>query len=187
MRLFSTVLLAVLLGGCAPRVAPTSLASDETPTVLVLVRHAEKAAEPAADPPLTVAGEARARALADALADAGVEAVVASQFRRTMETGAPLADRLGVEVETRPLTGDPAEAARTLALDLAVEYRGRTVLVVGHSNTIPTMVNALTGLSLVDLDDSDYDGLYVVVLDGGGPGASARLVHAQVGAPDPSR
>ena len=68
-----------------------------------------------------------------------------------------------------------------MALDLAREHAGRTILIAGHSNTIPAMVNALTDLTLPDLDDTDYDGLYIVVLDGAG----ARLVRGQVGAPDP--
>lgn len=174
----SVLALALLLGACSPQMAPP--AAPEAATVLILVRHAEKAAEPAADPPLTEAGYARAIALADALEDAGVEVLIGSQFRRTVDTLVPLADRLGVEVETRPLTGDPAEAARALALDLAREHAGQTVLVAGHSNTVPAMIAALTGEPMADLDDTDYDGLYVVVLDGGG----ARLVRAQVGVPD---
>lgn len=167
----------VLLGACASAPPP----SPEAATLILLVRHAEKAAEPAGDPPLTEAGQARAEALADALMDAGVDVIVGSQYRRTTDTVAPLAARLGVEVEARPLEGNPGEAAAAVARDLAEAYAGQTVLVAGHSNTIPSMVNALTGLSLADLDDSDYDGLYVVVIDGGG----ARLVRGQVGAPDP--
>lgn len=173
--------LALFLGACASRTAPPP--AGESATVIVLVRHAEKAATPAADPGLTDAGRARALALADALDRAGVEVLVASQFRRTVDTLAPLAARLGEEVRVAPLEGDPAEAAHALALDLLEEYPGRTVVVAGHSNTIPSMVSALTGEPMADLADTDYDGLYVVVHDG----ARARLVRAQVGAPDPER
>ena len=103
------VLLAVLalLAACAPPPAT----SDTAPTVFVLVRHAEK--EGGQDPGLTAAGQARADALADVLAAADVDLIVGSQFRRTTDTVAPLADRLGLAVETRAL--DLADSPRSAA------------------------------------------------------------------------
>ena len=44
-----------------------------------------------ADPLLSSAGEARAARLATMLAEAGVKAIYASEFRRTQDTGKPLA------------------------------------------------------------------------------------------------
>jgi hypothetical protein len=82
----SVLLVAILLG-----VHPT-LSTAQTPertglpALVLLVRHAEKAAEPADDPPLTAAGAERAQALATALQDAGVTAIITTPLRRTRET-----------------------------------------------------------------------------------------------------
>ncbi len=156
-------------------------AQAQAPTVFVLVRHAEKGA--GSDPSLTEAGRARAEALRDALLGAGVEHVVASQFARAQETVTPLADALGLAVEVRPLEGgDAVAAARAQALALAEGYRGRTVVVAGHSNTIPAMAGALTGADLPEWDEADYDNLLVVTLPPSGP---PRLLRARYGAADP--
>src|ERR1700694_910208 len=85
--------------------------------VLVLVRHADKAAEPADDPPLTAAGAKRAQDLAAALRTAGVTAIITTQLRRTRETAQPLATALGlvaqvVNVGERALVSNPAPDAR---------------------------------------------------------------------------
>ena len=146
----------------------------------MLVRHAEKLG--GSDPGLTDAGRARAEALAAVLADAGVDHLVASQFRRTTDTAAPLAARLGLEVETRPLDLDDAPASSVeIVRELAASRPGRTVVVVGHSNTVPAMAQALTGVALDDLDEADYDNLFVVLYDGD----RGRLIRSRYGAPDP--
>src|SRR5207237_6364815 len=67
------------------------------PTVVILVRHAEKAAQPAADPALTEIGERRAASLVQIAREAGVAAVVTTQFARTRLTGQPAARALGLE------------------------------------------------------------------------------------------
>ena len=53
-------------------------------------------------------------------------------------------------------------------------------MIAGHSNTIPRMVNALTGLPLGDLDEADYDNLFVVLHDG----TDGRLIRSRFGAAD---
>ncbi len=169
---------------CAATLAmvPATAATQE-PTVVILVRHAEKAAEPANDPPLTPAGEARAAALAGALRDARVAGIVSTQFRRTLETAAPLARALGLVPDTVRAGGRTAELhAQAVAAHVRARYAGRTVLVVGHSNTIPPIIAALGGPRLPDLCDPEYAHLFVLVLRADG---TASLVDGQVGTPDP--
>ena len=175
MRLRLLPLLLLVAVGSLP-----VQAQDAAPTVFFLVRHAEK--QTGSDPSLTPEGQARAEALREALRDAGVQHLVASQFARTQQTTQPLAEALGLPVETRPLdTADAVASARHVIRALADDYRGQTVLVAGHSNTIPAMIGALMGTEMPEWDERDYDNLIVVILDGDTP----RLIRARYGAPDP--
>ena len=154
-------------------------AAAQTPTLVFLVRHAEKAAAPADDPPLTAVGEARARALAGALAHAGIGAIISTPYARTRGTAAPIAAQLGLTVETVPVAGGVAAHATAVA-ETVRRHAGKAVLVVGHSNTIPAIAAALGAPRLPDLCDEEYDQIYVVQLM---PGGEARFARARYGAP----
>ena len=177
MRLAITALALATGLGATAALRP----SVEPPTVAILVRHAEKADAPANDPPLTAEGSARAQALVEVAKYAGVQAVITTQFARTKLTGEPTAKALGVPNEVVAASGgrhaqDVADAIRT-------KHRGHTVLVVGHSNTIPAIVGALGAPRPADLCDSDYDRVFVVIIPDSGP---ARLVQSRFGAPSPA-
>jgi len=153
-------------------------------TTVMLVRHAEKAAagDPefagasAADPPLTAAGRARAGALARTLAEAGVTAVFASQFQRTQLTVRPLAEALGLEVQQFP-----AADVTGLAELVARDHAGGVVVIAGHSNTVPALVEALGAGAVAPIEESwEYDNLYIVTVDGDG---GADVVTLKFGAP----
>jgi len=64
--------------------------------IVVVVRHAEKAANDPKDPDLSPTGQARAETLARMLKDAGVTAIFTSEFKRTQETAAPTSKSIGV-------------------------------------------------------------------------------------------
>lgn len=171
-----SLLVTVLLSCLACAVTPKAAApAPQTPTVVLLVRHAEK--EPGDDPPLTPAGEARARALVEVAGRAGVSAVYSTPTRRTRATAAPLAAQLGLTVREREAGPKQVPA---FAAALREEARGRTVLVVGHSNTVPQLVEALTGVRVAPVADAEYDRLYVLTLPAAGtPG----LLEVRYGAP----
>jgi broad specificity phosphatase PhoE len=143
---------------------------------VVLVRHAEKA-DASADPVLSEAGKARALALADALADAGVGAIITTQFQRTRLTAAPLGERVGVTpaVVTAASGRDHAEDVAAKVRELA---ESGTVVVVGHSNTVPAIVKALGGPDVGAIDDSSYDNLFVVTITEAG----TRVIRTRFGA-----
>ncbi|HVZ49819.1 MAG TPA: histidine phosphatase family protein [Gemmatimonadaceae bacterium] len=172
------ILLAVAGLAVLPVAMPAQAPS--APTVVIVVRHAEKAAAPAADPPLTDAGVARARALAAAVAAAHVDAVITTQLTRTRETARPAAEARGLPMETVPTGGTTAEHAARVATAVR-KHRGHTVLVVGHSNTVTAIIAALGGPALPELCDSQYSTLFTLVLDG----PTARLVTSTYGAPSP--
>jgi broad specificity phosphatase PhoE len=180
MRVLILSLAALLAGGTPSTRAPVT----SPPTVVLLVRHAEKAAQPTQDPPLTDAGSARARALVQVARDAGVTAIVTTQFDRTRKTAEPTAVALRIRPEIVE-AGPVAPHAKAVA-DRVLEHAGGTVLVVGHSNTIPAIIGALGAPQPRDLCDSEYDQLFVVVIGDTGP---PRLIRSRYGAPsvdDPS-
>lgn len=172
---------AVVLGagaaGATGVLAPPAAA--QSPTLVFIVRHAEKAAEPAADPPLTTAGAARAAALADLLANANIGAVISTPYVRTTTTAQPTAGKFGVPVETVAISGGVAAHAQAVAQAVRA-HAGKSVLVVGHSNTITAIAAALGAPRLPDLCDSDYDQLLIVELAATG---APRFVRARFGAP----
>jgi broad specificity phosphatase PhoE len=153
----------------------TAAAQTAAPTTVILVRHAEKASAPAADPALTPAGEARARALLDAVKDAGIDAIITTQFARTKSTAAPAAATLGIAPEVVAAGGanHPQEVAAAIR-----RHAGHTVLVVGHSNTIPAIIAALGGPQPPAICDEQYDDLFVLTVPAAGP---ARLIAAKYG------
>lgn len=145
------------------------------PTV-VIVRHAEKV-DASADPALSEAGQARAAALAAALKDAEVGHVLVTPLRRTRDTAAPVAAAAGVTPEAVSLDGGAdAHVAR-----LIERVRGlpedATVLVVGHSNTVPKIARALGASSTTDVPDCEYDRL--IVLDAGGTSGAVAARYGQ--------
>jgi len=157
----------------APEVTTAPTTAAQTTTVL-LVRHAERQGQEDALSPL---GEARAEALAHVAAAAGVDAVYHAATGRTRETARPLAERLGITpVEHPPLAVGP------LAERIRAENAGQVVLVVGHSNTVPAIVEALGGPAMPDLGHDAYDDLFVVTL---GTDGTANALHLQFGAETP--
>jgi len=167
---------------CAPAAAGGQGARAAPLTIVMLVRHAEKANETEDDPELSRVGQSRAEALAAALADAGVASVVVTQRRRTGLTAAPLTARLGLAPDTVPTGGTVASHAARVAARIRERHLGRTVLVVGHSNTIPPIMAALGAPALPDICDGTYDQLFILVLR---DGVASGLTRARFGAASP--
>ncbi|MFN8572447.1 MAG: histidine phosphatase family protein, partial [Gemmatimonadaceae bacterium] len=144
MKRLLTALVALSLTAAAP--------SGRSDTLVLVVRHAEKAG-PTGDVPLSADGQQRAQALVGVARDAGVSAVVTTQFQRTRQTGAPVAEALGITPEVVAAAADTKEHARQVAELVMGKHRGQTTLVVGHSNTVPAIVAALGGPTMRDLCD----------------------------------
>jgi phosphohistidine phosphatase SixA len=139
-----------------------------TPTTIYFVRHAEKAKTGGADPDLSPEGIARAGRLAEMLQSVPFDALISTQYKRTQNTLTPLAEKLGIERRTMR-----AEDEAGLVAELLGPLNGRTVLVCGHSNTVPSMIAALGVAHPPAIQDSDYTNLFCVVIDSSG----ARLQH----------
>ena len=142
-------------------------------TTVILVRHAEKAVVQGDDPPLSETGHKRAAALRHTLEKAGVSAIFVSQFQRTQQTVEPLAKALKIAPKQ-------IEAVKIDALvsQIRQKHRGETILIAGHSNTIPAILKTLEVNEIPTIADSDYDDLFVVTIPKSGP---PRLLHLQYG------
>jgi len=129
-------------------------------TVIYLMRHAEKVEDNTVDPDLTPEGKARAQVYASILRDENVTAIFSTPYIRTRKTAEPTASIHGLAIQEY----DPAQPK-----DLAeiLKTLSGTVLVTGHSNTIPELVNMLTGENMPALDDRVYDRVYRVTLEDG--------------------
>jgi broad specificity phosphatase PhoE len=172
---------AFVLASLSLLMAASPLAAQQAPTVVIVVRHADKAAAPANDPPLTEVGVARAAALAEFLRDAKVGAVLHTPTTRTRETARPTAELFGITPEIIPLGPMPVVSAAVR--EMVAKHAGKTILVVGHSNTILPWIAALGGPTRPDLCDHQYDGIYTLVIGGG----SVRMVEGRYGPPNPAQ
>jgi len=132
----------------------------EKATVVYLVRHAEKAKEGGRDPVLTQEGMDRADRLQVILKDVGIDKVYSTEYQRTQLTAAPTAKISNQKV----LSYNPRDL-KGFAESLKKEQLGQEILVVGHSNTTPTLVNELLGMEKYpQIEESAYGHFFVVVL-----------------------
>ena len=176
MRLATCLFAATLLAGCAsPSMKAAGLAPADAPLEFVVLRHAEKATGAGDDPPLVAAGHARAAAIAALLADAPVTAVYSTAYARTRETAMPTA-----AAHALPVTPyDARQPADALAAMLRATHAGGTVVVVGHSNTVPEIASALCGCEVAAMDETEYDRLLRVRIPPRGP--ATLVVERQPG------
>ena len=159
---FFLVGYALLLAACTS-IPSTSL--DNTNTEYVIVRHAEKSTDDARDPSLSEAGYVRAQDLARLLVDSPISAAYATKYQRTQQTAAPTADAHGLSISTY----DAMLPAAQLATQLRTSHaNGGTVLVVGHSNTVPDIAATLSGQETDAMPESECDRLYRVRIDNEG-------------------
>jgi 2,3-bisphosphoglycerate-dependent phosphoglycerate mutase len=108
--------------------------------------------------------------LAGILQDAGVDAIFVTDFARTAETAAPLARALDRPLNVVP-KGDPQE----LAEKLRKEQAARTVLLVGHTDTLPGLASALGHAEPLKIESHDYGNIFVLTARGDGPPGFLRL------------
>ena len=141
----------------------------QSSTVVIVVRHAEKATDDPRDPSLSEAGQVRAQALAKALEHSSLDAAYSTQYRRTRLTAEPAAKAAGLDVQVRPIDGNNAATyAADLARDLRALPAGSTALVVGHSNTVPELVQAISGQPAAPMPETEFDRYTVITLDADG-------------------
>jgi len=166
--------------------AQAATAQEEfKPITVFLIRHAEREDEPRQDPPLKKEGVARSQELARLLSGAGIKAIFTSQFARTKQTAEPLATKLGLTATSFTLKSNPSNP-RQIAVESTAEVTnkileraGESVLVIGHSNSIPDVIKMLGGDVVPTIDERKFDDLFIVTVYAKG---KAKVVQMKYGA-----
>ncbi|MBH8556905.1 phosphoglycerate mutase family protein [Hymenobacter negativus] len=154
--------LAAFVGPAAAQApAPIKVKSKIKPlvTTIYIVRHAEKdSTSDRADPTLSPLGQTRALALRQTLLRHHPAALFTTDTKRTRATLAPLAEALKLE----PQTYDP-KRGRDLADRILKEYAGKSVVIVGHSNTVLSLIDDFGATPPVEeIGEQDYEYLFTV-------------------------
>ena len=124
----------------------------QVPTIYVS-RHMRK--EAGDDPSLSAAGAAEAVRLAQLLENRGIAAIFVTPTKRSRETAEPLAKATGAAVETYDPRDNAALARRVAAIP-------GSVLIVGHSNTVPDIVAAVGGTTPGPMTEEDFGRLFAI-------------------------
>lgn len=146
MSLLRLLLLVLSLG------AASCAGAQGSPTYVMRHLHTP---EGVPDPDLTEEGRRVAARLSDWFGGKRLAAIYVSDFKRTRQTAAPLARRLGLT----PKIYDPRDTPALLA---AVLGEAGPVLIVGHSNTVPGVVEALGAARPAPLSHPDFGDLWIV-------------------------
>lgn len=145
--LLTAIGLCWLVGGCAGSGGQT----------VHVIRHFDTPKD-VQDAELTAGGRARADALVGWFADKPLDAIFVTPFRRSRQTIAPLAEARGIE----PTTYEWKDQAATIA---RIRAAGGSVLVVGHSNTVPDLVEALGGARPGPMVHEDFGDIWTLAAE----------------------
>lgn len=141
---------------------PLSAAAQKHTTIYI-VRHAEKdLSDPAnTNPPLNEAGLQRAASLSNVLKKKKITAVFSTHYTRNLQTAAPLCQR----IKKDPTIYDPKKNDQ-LVEQIRKEFANKAVLIIGHSNTVLSIVKAFGGNpSLQEIRDDQYNLLFKLTLE----------------------
>ncbi|MFC5044720.1 phosphoglycerate mutase family protein [Aquimarina hainanensis] len=158
MKHICIFLFSILIIGCS---SPTTSTTSET-TTYFLIRHAEKdLSDPRnPNPMLTEKGNIRAKKWAAILAPSSIDYVYSTQFLRTKLTATPIAQKNKVPITTYAPN-------KLLSKDFKQKTKGKTTVIIGHSNTIPSFINTLLQKKKYDdLEHEDYGKLFIIKITG---------------------
>ena len=158
------LILTILLGGnaCESKAQDMQNSQDKEFTTFYFIRHAEKdTIDPSnRNPDLLNIGFERAERWAEIFEACNLDAVYSTNFKRTMHTAMPTAASKKLQILELEYPNIPYDS-------LVSNYKGKSVLFVGHSNTTPEMVNHFLGAKQYEfMDEDDFGSLFVVTLMG---------------------
>jgi 2,3-bisphosphoglycerate-dependent phosphoglycerate mutase len=165
------LLLAIMLVSCNNTTSDTKVEEveqDNQVTTFYFIRHAEKDLSEGSDPGLTEKGSNRASQWVNYFFLKDVDHVISSDFNRTRQSAQPLATAKKLDMELY-------DARTATGKSLLEQYRGKTVVLFGHSNTINTYANDLqSDTTYKELDETDYDHYFIVRVDDDGNSSASK-------------
>lgn len=171
IALCGLILMFVTGASGSPRTLSTV---NQSSTVLILVRHAEKKIVPPEnkDPDLSPAGQSRAEEIARMFSDSDIAAIFATQYKRTQQTAKPLADKLKLTV-----TQVEAKQTAELVKQIRANYSGKAVFIAGHNNTVPEIIAAMGGPQLPIIPETEYDNLFILTIQSDGKATLVKMKY----------
>ncbi len=168
MKKFTFLIFALLIA--LPSVAQES---ESSTTTYYLIRHAEKdrSDKTNKDPHLIEKGIKRAKHWAQVLKNVEFDMVFSTNYNRTKETAKPTAELQNVGISIY----DPRNVD---IKEFMQKTKGKTVLIVGHSNTTPMFTNSLLGEKKYDMIADDNNGnLYIVTINNSSKSSSLLSIN----------
>ena len=153
-----TIFFSLILGVTNPSDELKMEVQQEPVSTYYLIRHAEKDRSDSSNrnPDLKKEGLDRAKKWAEVLKDIDFDAVYSTDYNRTIQTAKPLADLKKLEIMKY-------NASKLFAPNFEKATKGKTIMIVGHSNTTPQFANAILGEKKYEnLDDSENGALFIV-------------------------
>jgi len=150
----------------------TACTSDKS-TTYYLIRHAEKDRTDKTNnnPNLNKNGQERALRWADHFKNVKFDAIYSTNYNRTLQTATPTAKSKNIKIQKY----NPRKMYDSI---FQLETKGKTVLIVGHSNTTPAFVNMILGnKKYEDIDDNNNANLYIVKISGDKKTSSLEIVE----------
>jgi broad specificity phosphatase PhoE len=136
-------------------------------TTIILLRHAEKdtavhgSTAMTANPPLSKEGKQRVVRLVSILEKYQVDEIYSTDYTRTKETIIPFANKINKPIQLYDPKTLPAFAEQ-------LRNTNKTIIVIGHSNTAPALVNLLIKENkFKSLDDNEYGTYWIVKIKDG--------------------
>ncbi|BAO56146.1 hypothetical protein NMS_2137 [Nonlabens marinus S1-08] len=155
-------LLCFAIISCNNSTSQSDAETDESVTTFYFIRHAEKKTNQGSNPDLTAQGQQRANQWVNYFFLKDVDAVLSSDTNRTLQTATPLA-------KAKKLDTEIYDVSQVNGKSLLEQYRGKTVVLFGHSNTINKYANDLQQDQVYgELDDADFDHFFIVKVDDNG-------------------
>jgi phosphohistidine phosphatase SixA len=133
-------------------------------TIVLIVRHAERANDA-----LTADGERRAETLARILSESGASVVLSTNTIRTRETVNNYADPRSIQIDIYNTVEEVTNIIKS-------QHIGKVVLVAGHSDTTPQIIEGL-GVSSAPSIGNEFNNLFIITICTDGVASLTRLKY----------
>jgi len=164
------IIISLFIGLFLFTLASANLFAQDKKITIILLRHAEKdildEENNPGDPNLSAEGLARAKRLVKILKKYRPYQIYSTNFRRARLTITPLAEETYSQYRL-PIQIYDGKRLEDFANQLLAS-KARTIVVVGHSNTIPALANLLIKQDKYKtLAESEYDKMWIIKIKKG--------------------